>query len=850
MNHITTANDFLSAGLSFVPVNIQTKRPVVSEWRHWMKSRPTAEEISKHFSSLNGIHGIALIGGTVSGNLEIIDFDNHHGNAKKALSEWSHIPNVKEILDRYVFFFETTQSGGYHVIYRHTATPQGSQKLAMEPNPGCEESQDDKDYDTLIETRGEGGYCIVYPTPGYELKKGSILNLPVISEDERDTLLSYAATLNRKPVKVEKRLKLTNKSIDQMISTGKPNNIFEAFNNDPANVSAVLSLLQQHGYKFSHESRGNQYFIRPGKKKGISLSFNGSIFYAFSSNAAPFPHMQGVNLFTAFALLAHDGNVKAAVAELRKDPRYQQERARVEVVKLSDTVVTAEGKIETVDFFVQTDFTKDPPKKTIRYDLFIRFLTTAGFRKFREGDALQFVRIQNNLVRLVEIEEIQSFVLDMIRNQVDEETLSFVIGSDKLFTVARLSYLPMLPDQFNESTKDKVWYYFSNIALAVTKDGFTPVAYSDLEYPVWEKQVGKFEFKESILNRSGGEWELFLKRVTEFDKDPRLFFKLLGALGYLLTPYKQHSLAKAVILIDAKIPTISYDANGGTGKSLIGKWLSQYRNSCIIDGRKLNNKNNLQFLFQGVNPDTQIVFIDDADPHFDFQMLFSSITSDMTIRKMYQGEFVIPFSKSPKFLSTTNHSIRGTDDSTNRRKYEIGIGDYYGADRSPRDEFGHDLIYDWNEIEWECSHKIMLQAIQYYLIHGLIMEELDINQTLKKAISETSLDFVNFMLEQIYYEKIRDSAEWNRKEKFQEFISQFDDVPDYKTLQLRSFTNWIEKFCRVFKLRHAERRSNSINLSKIYGGILKKVPPEMIKNHLKIDDNALKAAQGGIDVPF
>ena len=106
------------------------------------------------------------------------------------------------------------------------------------------------------------------------------------------------------------------------------------------------------------------------------------------------------------------------------------------------------------------------------------------------------------------------------------------------------------------------------------------------------------------------------------------------------------------------------------------------------------------------------------------------------------------------------------------------------------------------------------------------------------------------MLEQIYYEKIRDIAEWNRKEKFQEFISQFDDVPDYKTLQLRSFTNWIEKFCRVFKLRHAERRSNSINLSKIYGGILKKVPPEMIKNHLKIDDNALKAAQGGIDVPF
>lgn len=856
MKHKDTAKEFLLSGLSFLPVDTQSKRPAVKEWKQWMKTRPTDQEIEAVYANLNGVHGIALIGGIVSGNLEIIDFDNHHGNAKAALTEWSKMPEVKEILDRYPFFVETTQSGGYHIIYRHTGTPQGNQKLAMEPKPGNEGSEEDKDYDTLIETRGEGGYCIVHPTTGYERKKGDLKELPVITEDDRIVLLSYARTLCKKPIKAEKKIKLQSTTVTQLLSSpGSEKNIFEAFNNHATSADAVLALLGQHGFKFSHASNGNQYFIRPGKKKGVSLSFNGQVFYAFSSNAAPFPHEKGVNLFTAFALLAHGGDVKRAVAELSKDPRFEQyQTKRIEVVRISgdadepsDTVVTPEGGVVTTDFFVQMDMTKTPPRRTIRYDLFTDFLTAAGFRKYREGDELLFARIQNNLVKIVEIEEIQSFVRNTIKKQVDQETLSFVMGNVKLFTPAILAYLDPLPYEFNQSTREKAWVYFKNKAVAVTRDGFDPVDYDKLEHPIWERHLLPWEWSDKILDRDGGEWLQFLRNVAG---DQKTLNRLMAAIGYLMHGYKQHSLAKAIILIDAKIPTISYDANGGTGKSLIGKWIAKYRSSCIIDGRKLNKQNNLQFLFQGVEPDTQVVFIDDADPHFDFQMLFSSITSDMTIRKMYQGEFVIPFERSPKFLSTTNHSIRGTDDSTNRRKYEVGISDYYGADRNPRDEFGHDLIYDWSEAEWENSHFVMLMCLQHFLINGLVVEELDNNQKLKKAISETSIEFVNFMLEKIYSGAIYDGKEWDRKLMYNDFVNMFEESPDFKKFFMRSFTNWIEKFCRIFKLKHTERRSNSINLSMISGGINEKLPPELIKKHLKLDVTAYKAEAGGNISPF
>jgi len=857
---------YVENGISVLPVTVHDKRPLRNEWGHWQKTLPTTEEINNIYPMLNGIHGIAVIGGTVSGNLEIIDFDNHMGNAKKAMTEWAKIPEVKEILDRYPFVLETTQSGGYHLIYRHNGDPEGSRKLAHEPK--FDNPQSDQDWWTLIETRGEGGYCVVYPTAGYVLKKGKFDNIPTITFDEREILITNCHTFDQKPAKPEKKLQLKNRSVTQLLSDNqKPGSVFDQFNSDPSSVTAVITLMEQAGFKYSHTSRGNDYYIRPGKKTGVSVSFNGTVFFAFSSNAHPFPYLQGVNVFTAFALFAHNGDTKAALKEIVRSKGYKpspatrykpqqvnlQEKEGNTALELSQQAVTPEGEVVN-DFFIEASYSdRGAVKYSIKYDRFIEFLESHGYRKFYEGYEVVFVRIERNLVERVEVEGIQSFVKEyVIKNIDDPEILSMIVGNDRLFTRQKLSYLEVLQNKFNRDDKNTIWFYFLNVAVKVTKDYLQTIEYEDLPAPIWSKHrynwVWKDEYKK--LNQDG-EWFRFCQNVTgAVEKENKTFQRLKCMIGYLLNTHKQRSQALAMILIDAKIPTISYDANGGTGKSLIGSWIAKYRKTLTIDGRKLNPKNSSQFLFQGVEQDTQIIFIDDADIHFDFQMLFSAITSDMTIRKMYQGEYVVPFEESPKFLHTTNHSIRGTDDSSNRRKFEVGITDYYGREHTPIDDFGHELINDWDELEWAKSHLFAMECSQFFLEHGMIKDENNINQQLKKAISETSLDFVNFMLEQIYAEKIREGNEWDRKDMFQEFMRSFDDLPDYKTLQLRSFTNWIEKFARVFGLGHADRRSHSRNLSKIWGGLNEKITLEMIKSHLNLDDTAPGAVEGREEPPF
>ncbi len=71
---IENAKHYLDAGLSVLPAKRQDKRPCVGSWKPYQKHLPTQMEIEAWFS--NPQDGLCIITGAVSGNLEIIDFDN------------------------------------------------------------------------------------------------------------------------------------------------------------------------------------------------------------------------------------------------------------------------------------------------------------------------------------------------------------------------------------------------------------------------------------------------------------------------------------------------------------------------------------------------------------------------------------------------------------------------------------------------------------------------------------------------------------------------------------------------------------------------------------------------------
>src|SRR5579871_1366280 len=67
------ARRYLAAGLSVIPIRPDgTKAPALPEWKTYQQRRPTPDECTDWWD--NG-EGIAVVGGKVSGNLEILDLD-------------------------------------------------------------------------------------------------------------------------------------------------------------------------------------------------------------------------------------------------------------------------------------------------------------------------------------------------------------------------------------------------------------------------------------------------------------------------------------------------------------------------------------------------------------------------------------------------------------------------------------------------------------------------------------------------------------------------------------------------------------------------------------------------------
>ncbi len=166
---LAAAQQYVAVGLCALPAIRAEKRPAVARWKPYQTRLPT--DADWHAWRDEELDAVCLLGGQVSGNLEIIDFDV---GGELFAAWWDRIP--VDLRNRLVI--ETTQSGGRHAIYRCETSICGCRKLAQR--------KDGDTVITLIETRGEGGLVLCVPTPGYEITQGDLSVLPVLAETERD----------------------------------------------------------------------------------------------------------------------------------------------------------------------------------------------------------------------------------------------------------------------------------------------------------------------------------------------------------------------------------------------------------------------------------------------------------------------------------------------------------------------------------------------------------------------------------------------------------------------------------------------------------------------------------------
>ena len=278
---LEAARQLYATGIVVLPALKAQKRPV-GAWKKWTKTAPSFDEVFRPGLKFDAI---CVVCGAVSGGLEIIDFDQ---KAAK-FDEWS-----KLVGDVSKFAVETTQSGGKHLAFRSDCCA-GNQKLANNASG------------VTVETRGEGGICLIAPTDGYKLVGGDWLNVPTLDASERDSLLNAARSLNEVTL-------TTSASRPQVPPTPTSGETTADFLR--ANPQIVRDALTRSGWKFLRVEGDYEYWQRPNQqvdgKPGGSFCHSTGNFHCFSSNASPLTVEKNYTPLQLVATLEYRGDVSAA----------------------------------------------------------------------------------------------------------------------------------------------------------------------------------------------------------------------------------------------------------------------------------------------------------------------------------------------------------------------------------------------------------------------------------------------------------------------------------------------------------------------------------------------------------
>lgn len=308
------------SGLQFMPVKAN-KLPIIKGWQH-----------SQEKHDLSNCEAVGLVCGVLSGGLEVIDVDVKYDLTGKLFDNYKRLIHEidQNLLKKLVI--QKTKSGGYHIIYRCSKI-EGNLKLANrtttdeEKNQTYEEtyraelkkSTDDnkakeiaskaKKNDkvrVLLETRGEGGYIMCYPSKGYELVYGDFYGINEITPDERDIIHGVARQFNQV---------LDEQSIPKSLSKKRDGlSPFDDYNER----GDVVSLLENHGWKIVGQKGVKTIFLRPGQTTSQSSGNYDSEKNWFSvfTTSTEFEPQKAYLPYAVFATLECNGDFTLAAKKL------------------------------------------------------------------------------------------------------------------------------------------------------------------------------------------------------------------------------------------------------------------------------------------------------------------------------------------------------------------------------------------------------------------------------------------------------------------------------------------------------------------------------------------------------
>lgn len=501
----------------------------------------------------------------------------------------------------------------------------------------------------------------------------------------------------------------------------------------------------------------------------------------------------------------------------------------------------------------------------IRWTQLYNFLKLQGFGRYKDEhvkDGFQFVRVENNVVKVIRPVDIEAFVHQFLKDRQLPIDLR-----DKVYATALsdrvLSKMDQLDIDFNIADRGVQYMFFLNEVWEITEKGIERIRKGEADRYVWERKVieqnvfiqpphfninhdddgdwdievlktdnmffnylinasrihWKKELEDSFKNHKKQEREDYFKlhqfdisgpRLTEeevFEQKLHLINKIYS-LGYLLHTYKSPQRPWAVYAMDNKVADIS-ESHGGSGKSVFLKSMQQIlKNNHYINGRD-SKKTQDDFIYHGITDETDFILVDDCHQYMDYGFFFNAITGDLDVNNKQGMRYIITFDRSPKIGFASNYPPKNLDPSLERRLLFVVFSDYYHYNkddeyeqtRTISDDFnGRTLFKDFNEQEWNDFYNFAAQCIRFYLAQPQKIDPPMGNVSKRNLLNEMGEAFKNWA--DVFFMA---SGADNLPLHLDRCISRTDSFEDFKRLSGRKnttpqrFKKSLKAYCQLMK---------------------------------------------------
>ena len=671
MNNTNIANKLIGCGLSIIPIKMPGKQPRVA-WKQFQKRLPEIGE-------LNYSNAIALICGDVSGGVEVVDIDtkNYHGDGNHLIKRLKRAIRKRSPKLLTKLIEQRTLSGGIHLIYRCKVI-EGNQILVADQNGK-----------PIIETRGEGGYVAIAPTPGYSFKHGSLEKINTITPKERKTLFEACRSLE----------KLSEPHHEFQKEKAAGQNTLEELEK----LNKYIDALGKKDITKSYEHWRNVLF-------GISHSLGEAGRNAMHKLCRNYTNYSQEECNTKFDDCLKSKRIKkpvtiATVYDLICNALSDSKKKHLAMEYSKESKLNTEDPV-LFDEKTGWRFNKD--------DVIAKWMKGKGFRHLKNDQGFSWIFIdENNQCEILQAKHAASFFNELLLKEFPDATA--LVNSNKVIKFEVSALIPQIKD-FHRDSPNQKFIYFKNCVVECNKRGHCIIPWNKISLPVWKKNV-----KERIFSEPAQRWKmecLFGDLIKNLQnpkiQTPDYFMRVIG---YSVHNYKRADDDQIVVIMANQKVKHSDNKGAGSGKTLLGKSFQHISNQVFIPGDTIDFKD--RFAFQNIDPDTENILIDDYTGKLTY--LKTVATGDMKVEKKHQDSFTIPKEKVPKIIITLPEVPDITDEGIRRRLYPIVISDYYydmlqKGDQSPIvSVHGKRFFEEFNDDDWNGYYRFIIECCILYL---------------------------------------------------------------------------------------------------------------------------------------